>query len=990
MAGAANDPGTGDASRLVGRRRELAALKTALAGLGHRATTRFVVLSGEPGIGKTCLLDELARRGERAGHLVLRGRGTELERDLPFGVWIDSLDDHVAWLGPDRLRRRLGEQFGELSRVLPSAEGDAVAPTAASPTERYRAHRAVRALLEAIAAPRPLLVLLDDLHWADGASLELLGHLLRRPPRASLVLGLAFRSGHLQQPVMTALAAADRDGLLVDLRLGTLSESELEGLLGGALEVTVRDELFRISGGNPFYMLQLARSAARSGAAGPHLLRTDAGDGVPPAVAAALGQEIDALSEPARLLAQGAAVAGEPVELGLAAAAAGLDERAALAALDEPVAAALLQPTGVTRQYRFRHPIVRHAIYESAGEGWRLAAHCRAAAALEEAGASRAARVHHVERCAAQGDESAVALLIEAGHQAAAHAPASAVRWYSAARRRRPPRPHPAPRLLPQRPDQAQRRLELLIPLATCLASIGRLEQALRALLDAQPLLPASSVEIRMRLVAASATLENLLGRHRAAHARLLAALDGLPEHRSAAGGVLQVELAADALFDTDFGAMASWAEAARATARGLEDPAMTAVAAGLLCFARYGQGDLDAAAEARAEAAAAVDGLPDEVVAMSLEALHYLGFAEFFCEQYDEAIRHLRRGISVARASGQGQLLVPMLVGLAHGLEVRGRLHDALDTAEAAVEAARLAGNRQFTSWALVAEGWSAAMTGDRGHAHAAAEEAVELLHGLDESVLTLAAHAHTAAIFLEAGDGRRCIEEARRAGAPDLVRVEPGRRAWLAAVLARAELARGSEAGAEMWLARAERELHGLELPLSRSCVLHAQALLAMEQGEARAAALLAERAVQQAEAVGADLQSARSRALAGQALARAGDHEAAVDALARAEAELSACGAHRFRDEAARELRRLGRRTSARQRRSSGAGQLGRLSGRQREIAELVALGRSNREIAAELFLAEKTVEGHLSNIFAKLEVSSRAALAAAVARDHADQA
>jgi DNA-binding CsgD family transcriptional regulator len=979
MAGAADDPGTGDASRLVGRRRELAALTTALAGLGHRATTRFVVVSGEPGIGKTCLLDELGRRGERAGHLVLRGRGTELERDLPFGVWVDSLDDHVAWLGPDRLRRRLGEHFGELSRVLPSADGDAVAPTAASPTERYRAHRAVRALLEAIAAPRPLLVLLDDLHWADGASLELLGHLLRRPPRASLLLGLAFRPGHLQQPVTTALAAADRDGLLVDLSLGTLSESELEGLLGEAFEVTVRDELFRVSGGNPFYTLQLARSAARSGAAASHLLRTDAGDGVPPAVAAALGQEIDALSESARLLAQGAAVAGEPVELGLAAAAAGLDERAALAALDEPVAAALLQPTGVTRQYRFRHPIVRHAIYESAGEGWRLAAHCRAAAALEEAGASPAARVHHVERCASQGDESAVALLIEAGHQAAAHAPASAVRWYSASLR-----------LLPQRPDQAQRRLELLIPLATCLASIGRLEQALRALLDAQPLLPASSVEIRMRLVAACATLENLLGRHRAAHARLLAALDGLPEHHSAAGGVLQVELAADALFDTDFGAMASWAEAARATARGLEDPAMTAIAAGLLCFARYGQGDLDAAAEARAEATAAVDGLPDEVVATSLEALHYLGFAEFFCEQYDEAIRHLRRGISVARASGQGQLLVPMLVGLAHGLEVRGRLRDALDTAEAAVEAARLAGNRQFTSWALVAEGWSAAMTGDRGHAHAAAEEAVELLDGLDESVLTLAAHAHTAAIFLEAGDGRRCIEEARRAGAPDLVRVEPGRRAWLAAVLARAELARGSEAGAEMWLARAERALHGLELPLSRSCVLHAQALLALEQGEAPAAALLAERAVQQAEAVGADLQSARSRALAGQAHARAGDHEAAVDALARAEAELSACGAHRFRDEAARELRRLGRRTSARQRRSSGAGQLGRLSGRQREIAELVALGRSNREIAEELFLAEKTVEGHLSNIFAKLEVSSRAALAAAVARDHADQA
>jgi ATP/maltotriose-dependent transcriptional regulator MalT len=854
--------------------------------------------------------------------------------------------------------------------VLPSADGAAGAPTVASAAERYRAHRAVGALLEVVAAARPLLVLLDDLHWADGASLELLGHLLRRPPRAPLLLGLAFRTGRLPQPVLTGLAAADRDGLVVDLRLGPLSAGELDGLLGEASEPAAREELYRVSGGNPFYLLQLARSGTVS-----NRRFSQPDDDVPPAVVAALAEEIDALGEPARLLAQAAAVAGEPVELGLAATAAGLDERAALAALDECVVAALLRGTGAARQYRFRHPIVRHAIYESAGEGWRLAAHARAAAALEATGGSLAARAHHVERCAAQGDESALELLIAAGHQAAAPAPASAVRWYTAALR-----------LLPQRPDQAQRRLELLVPLATCLASIGRLEQALGTLLDVLPLLPPSLVELRVRLVAACATFENLLGRHHAAHDRLLGALEHLPDERSAAGGALQVELAADALFDTDFGAMADWAETARATARRLEDPAMTAVADGLLCFARYGQGDLDRANEARAEAAAAVDGLADMLVATKLEALYYLGFAEFFCEHYDEAIRHLRRGISVAHASGQGQLLVPMLVGLAHALEVRGRLRDALDTAEAAVEAARLAGNRQFTSWALVAEGWSAAMVGDLGHAHAAAEEAVELLGGLDESVLTLAAHAHAAAILLEAGDSGRCLEEARRAGAPELIRVEPGRRAWLAAVLARAALARGSEAGAQDWLARAERALDGLELPLARSSILYAHAELALERDDAPAAASLAERAVRQADAVGADLQAARSRALAGRALARAGDDDAAVRTLARAETELTACGAHRFRDEAARELRRLGRRTSARQRRSTGGGQLGRLSGRQREIAELVALGRSNREIASELFLAEKTVEGHLSNIFAKLGVSSRAAVAAATARGH----
>ena len=101
-------------------------------------------------------------------------------------------------------------------------------------------------------------------------------------------------------------------------------------------------------------------------------------------------------------------------------------------------------------------------------------------------------------------------------------------------------------------------------------------------------------------------------------------------------------------------------------------------------------------------------------------------------------------------------------------------------------------------------------------------------------------------------------------------------------------------------------------------------------------------------------------------------------------RAEAELAACEASRFRDEAARELRRLGRRVSARQRRPAPGQALEALTGRELEIVERVALGRTNREIAGELFLSQKTVEGHLAHVFAKLGVSSRAEVAEAVGR------
>ena len=101
-------------------------------------------------------------------------------------------------------------------------------------------------------------------------------------------------------------------------------------------------------------------------------------------------------------------------------------------------------------------------------------------------------------------------------------------------------------------------------------------------------------------------------------------------------------------------------------------------------------------------------------------------------------------------------------------------------------------------------------------------------------------------------------------------------------------------------------------------------------------------------------------------------------------RAEAELAACGAAQFRDEAARELRRLGRRVGARQRRGAAADGLEGLSGREREVADLVAEGRTNREIAGQLFLSEKTVESHLAKVFKKLGVGSRAAVAETVGR------
>jgi DNA-binding CsgD family transcriptional regulator len=243
---------------------------------------------------------------------------------------------------------------------------------------------------------------------------------------------------------------------------------------------------------------------------------------------------------------------------------------------------------------------------------------------------------------------------------------------------------------------------------------------------------------------------------------------------------------------------------------------------------------------------------------------------------------------------------------------------------------------------------------------------------------------------VFLEAGDIERCLAEAQAAGAPDFDAIEPGRAAWLLAVLARAELARGRPDAARDCIARARRTLEGISLPLTEATVVHAEALLALEDeaaGPVRAAEI-AEGGAALAERVGAVVHAARLRALAGHALAQAGDRDAAVPVLKRAEEELAGYGADRLRAEAVRDLRRLGVRVAGRQRRGAAGEGLATLSGREREIAELVALGHTNREIAGQLFVSEKTVEGHLRNVFAKLDVSARAAVAEIVGRSHSE--
>ena len=233
-------------------------------------------------------------------------------------MFVDALDEYLRGLDPSRLQQLDEDVLTELAQVFPSLSGLATAPVLALQHERYRMHRAVRALFELLANTRPLVLMLDDFHWADSASIELLGALLRRPPAAPVLIAVAVRPRQLPDRLAAALERAHRAAALTRVELGALTSLEARELVGeGCRRRSTRRAVATrsISSSSP-------RSLERDGASSrsPEVALT--GIDVPSAVAASLHEELTLLSDDARRVLEGAAVAGDPFEPELAAAAA--------------------------------------------------------------------------------------------------------------------------------------------------------------------------------------------------------------------------------------------------------------------------------------------------------------------------------------------------------------------------------------------------------------------------------------------------------------------------------------------------------------------------------------------------------------------------------------------------------------------------------------------------------------------------------------------
>jgi DNA-binding CsgD family transcriptional regulator len=959
-------------SALFGRDGELAIVDLLLEE-ARRGASATAVLSGEPGIGKTALLSAAIELARGRGWQTLSGRAVEVESDLPYGLFADALGERLLSAEHEGVQSLSDGELALLARALRySRPASTPLPSEIEPDERHRVLATIHKALGAIRGERPLLLALDDLHWADAASIDLVCRLLHRGLGGGCLLLLATRPAQSEPRLRSAFEEAERHGQAHQIRLTPLPLKDAEQLLGGDVEPALCKAIYRESGGNPFYMEHLSL-ALRRGEALPFAADGASAADLPAAVAAAIQAEIGRLSAPARELIGGAALLGEPFEPLLAAETAGVDEQELPGALDSLLESDLIRPSASPQRFVFRHPIVRNAVYESAGAGWRLQGHRRAARILAARDAPASSLAPHVERSARFGDEQAALLLEQAGRESARRAPASAARWFEAALR-----------LTPQREESLELRLGLLVQCASALAGASRLEDSRRALGELLALCPPQPGPLKQRATIFAAILDELLGKQQAAREPLLEEMAKLDDPGGADAAELALELAFTYFMDADWEAMADWARRALTCdcTRMIKIGALVSLA-----LAELGCGRLAGVHELVLQASRMFEELSDaEIEAGSPGTASWLGWAEICTESFASAARHCERAIAISNALGQRQLSVAHLAVQGHALALAGDVHGLELATDAAVEAALLSSNELFLSWAMALRSQTSLLKGELHAAIRFGERGLAASQAAGSPQAALA-RVMLAAALIEAGESQRSLELFLDAdGQPELPPF-PLHASFCFELLVRAELASGRLRPAEVLVQRAGDAARrvGLQLPLAHA--QRSQALLLMARGDPQGAAVQARASWEAANGAHAPVEAARSRTLMGIAHAAAGEREQSVSALRAAHEQLIGCGALHYAAQAATQLRKLGIAMPAPATHAGSAQDALGLTPRETEVIERVSSGKTNREIAEALFLSVRTVDRHVSRIFAKLGVSSRAAASSVFERARA---
>jgi AAA ATPase domain len=350
----------------------------------------LVLISGEGGIGKTRTVAELARR--MPGFEVLYGRCDE-EELYPFGPWVDMLRPRLARLSEPELAE-LVNVAPELARLLPEINerlpGLTALPAAGDPqTQRRQLFGAVVALVRRLAAQGPVLLIVDDLHWADRSSLLLARHLAREVQLGAVLMVATFRDSELQpgHPLPELLAELERGRELPRLRLDGMDEREVAQLIGGDAAPGTVTAIHAETGGNPFFVKQLARHLEELDRDGG-LRVADAG--VPEGVRDVITARVGRLSEHAGRVLGIAALIGRDFDLEVLERVAGLSEDELLDVLDAAVRGALLtEVPSAPGRYSFAHALLRTTLEAELSATRRARLHLRIGEAIEQVHGAR-------------------------------------------------------------------------------------------------------------------------------------------------------------------------------------------------------------------------------------------------------------------------------------------------------------------------------------------------------------------------------------------------------------------------------------------------------------------------------------------------------------------------------------------------------------------------------------------------------------------------
>ena len=971
---------------LVGRDAELARLR----GLLHDAAAGRAVtglVSGDAGIGKSRLVAEAMQIAERDGFTVLCGQCAEIGDSVPYLPFADAFRT-----APPPIEKAIKAR-PVLSRLLPDGDGQSQVADWAG-LARQQMFGAVLSLLSELAADSPVLLVIEDLHWADATTRHLVTFLARMLHRERVAIIGTYRADDLDRrhPLRAVIAELLRLPMVALVELGPLSAAALTEILNVPnaplpLSAATLNSLVERAEGNAYYAEELLTASSCS-------------DGTLPAgLAALLLSRVERVSDAAQQVLRTAAVAGGGAADDLVRAASGLSDEAYEEALREAAGHQLLAPDGPDG-YRFRHALLREAVYGDLMPGERTRLHARLASLLTDVPGAAAELAHH--SMASHDIPGAFAASVRAGAEAEGlGAPAEAHRHYDLALE------------LWVRVEAAERiagmtRGKLGLKSALAAAASGDVPRAVHLLRRIRDRLsgtegPAESAELRCR-IGERLAYHLLQGENVQWYAEALAVaeatvretLDEPPTwYRARAMATYAIALMA-AHRDDD---ARDWANRAREAARAAGSASVEADAlatTGQLAL-RTGSSDdaigLFTAAIEQAGAAGAVG--------VRLRAVYQLAQERLVRGELAEAANVAHRGEEWAEAAGLS--LAPFGLDLQH-LHFQAHFADGdLDHAQELADGFPVRVTRQ--SEALLS---AMALFVDVARGNPAVGERRTWLEPFwDDVFVAYIARGVLAEHALWQGDCERALAEAEAAidadawpaHSPSVIRVTAialAARADRAAQLRVAGDAAGADEEAAAGAALLGVARDGASYPARPLAVLGPEGRGWLARCEAEYARLTGTNSPDGWERVLAEFgpgyvyETARTQWRLAEALVEAGrrDEAAAVWRAARETASrLRAAPLAAALDDLARRAR-LDPGSGHRNAHASGSGRtspLAALTDREREVLSLLARGMSNREIGADLFITPKTASVHVSNILAKLGAASRTEAAAIAYRE-----